>query len=94
MAKSIAQKVAGKLKASGTSQRFGAGAGIASAKPEKAAVSTQSKSIPVSFRLPAELVTRLRERALTHEGGLGGVVAAAAEHWLAATKGSAPSSKN
>lgn len=84
MAKSLAKKVAGKLKSTGTPQRFGGGSAIAAAKPEKSPAAAQTKAVPVSFRLPADLARRLRERAVAHPGGMGGAVAEAVEQWLAA----------
>jgi hypothetical protein len=86
--KHLAKKLDGRLKSGAVPQRFGKGASVAKdkpvAEPERAAV---AKLVPVSCRLPAELVHRLRERALQTEGGMSAAVAQAVEQWLVTASG-------
>jgi hypothetical protein len=83
--KHLAKKLDGRLKSGIVPQRFGKGAAAAVAKdvPAEAARPPVAKLVPVSCRLPAELVARLREQALVIEGGMSGAVTQAVEQWLA-----------
>ncbi|MEY2689439.1 MAG: hypothetical protein RL375_3638 [Pseudomonadota bacterium] len=84
--KRLAKKLDGRMKSGAVPQRFGKGAAAAVAakdKPAEAARPPVAKLVPVSCRLPAELVTRLREQALLVDGGMSAVVTQAVEQWLA-----------
>jgi hypothetical protein len=79
--KNMAKKLGRQLKASAIPQRFGAGSALATGKKEKT-VSTPSKPVSVSIRLPAELAALLRERAVGQDGGVSTVVTQALEQWF------------
>jgi hypothetical protein len=82
MAKNMAKKLDGSLKSESLPDRFGQASKAASSKRQRAAEIPASKLVPVNYRLPAELVNRLREQAMTHEGGINQLVAAALSSWL------------
>ncbi len=85
--KRLAKKLDGKLKSGIAPQRFGKGA-AAQAKDKAADVPARPaapKLVPVSCRLPAELVVRLREQAAVIDGGMSAAVTLAVEQWLATT---------
>ncbi|HWH84444.1 MAG TPA: hypothetical protein VNU71_19610 [Burkholderiaceae bacterium] len=89
--KQLAKKLDGRLKTGAVPQRFGKSAGsvnvgTAREKPRPAV----AKLIAVSCRLPADLVNRLRERAIETEGGMSALVAQAVEQWLASAGQRAP----
>ena len=85
--KNLAKKVDGKMKAALPPQRFAQGAASVAQKAEKATYDSASKLVPVACRLPAELVNRLRERAVGHEGGVNALIAQAVERWLEPARG-------
>jgi hypothetical protein len=82
--KHLAKKLDGRLRMGLTPQRFGQGSEVVKDKAEQKAAQA-AKLVPVSCRLPAELVAQLRERAVGFEGGMSALMAQAAEQWLAAT---------
>ncbi|MEY8688848.1 MAG: hypothetical protein AB9M53_03070 [Leptothrix sp. (in: b-proteobacteria)] len=82
--KHLAKKLDGRMKTGLTPQRFGKGSEAAKDKTEQKASAQAAKLVPVSCRLPAELVAQLRERAVGFEGGMSALMAQAAEQWLAA----------
>jgi hypothetical protein len=92
LAKQMASKLHGQMKDATIPQRFGKQS-AAAAKPDKATASTAPKLVPVTCRLPADLAQRLREHALTHEGGIHGLLAEAASNWLASTTNTSTSTK-
>ena len=83
LAKNLAKKIDGRMKAAALPERFAAGSAKAPAQDVRAARPAAAKLVPVTCRLPGELVARVRERALGHEGGLNAIVAQALEQWLA-----------
>jgi hypothetical protein len=86
--KRLAKKLDGRLKSGIAPQRFGKGAAdVAKDKAAEAARPATPKLVPVSCRLPAELVTRLRERAVSIEGGMSAAVTQAVEQWLVTPAG-------
>ena len=94
--KQLAKKIDGRMNKRGMSQRFGAGAAAAGAKAKLAGADAAlaagerpaaAKLVPVSFRLPSDLVQRLRAEAAAREGGLSAVMTMAAEQWLASREG-------
>jgi hypothetical protein len=82
MVKNLAKKLDGKMKTAGIPDRFAQGATAAVVKRERLATIPASKLVPVSYRLPAELVSRLRDRAAEHSGGVNDLVALALTAWL------------
>lgn len=79
--KKLAKKLDGRLKSSLPPQRFAQGA-AAAAQDTKAKKDAAPKLVSLACRLPADLVARLRERAVAHEGGIHGLMTEAAEAWL------------
>ena len=79
----MAKKLDGSLKSESLPDRFGQAAKASSNKRERAADIPASKLVPVNYRLPAELVSRLREYAVSQEEGVNQVVATALNEWLA-----------
>ncbi len=82
--KNMAKKLDGRMKSSAVPQRFGQGSAKPKATAEESARPVAAKLVPMSCRLPAELVNRMRERAMGLEGGMSALVAQAVERWLAA----------
>lgn len=82
MAKNMAKKLDGSLKSESLPDRFGQASKAASNKRERAAEIPASKLIPVNYRLPVELVNRMRDYAVNHEGGINHLVATALNDWL------------
>ena len=81
--KHLAKKLDGRMKSTVVPQRFGQGSTAAKETSEQKSHSPAIKLVAVSCRLPADLVNRLRERAIVHDGGLNALLAQAAEQWLA-----------
>lgn len=83
--KNLAKKLDGRMKSGLAPQRYGKGSAAAANKPVDvaAAAAAVSKPVPVSCRLPADVVAQLRERAAGVEGGMSAVLTEAAQHWLA-----------
>ncbi|HEX4857084.1 MAG TPA: hypothetical protein VFV28_09740 [Limnobacter sp.] len=88
MAKNMAKKLDGSLKSESLPDRFGQSSGASALKRPRAADTPASKLVPVSYRLPAGLVSRLREQALQQEGGINQLVATALGEWLDRQKSS------
>lgn len=87
LVKNLAKKLDGKMKSAGIPQRFGQGSAAAVDKRETRARDAAPKLVPVACRLPADLVVRLRERAMAQEGGVNVVIAQALEQWLTSEQG-------
>lgn len=71
------------MKSSAIPHRFGQGSAAPKEQVEQSPHPAAAKLVAVSCRLPADLVNRLRERAVAHEGGVNALVAQALEQWLA-----------
>lgn len=84
--KHLAKKLDGRMKSTSIPKRFAQGSADAGAKREKPAKEATNKLVSVACRLPAELVNRVRERAVSHEGGLNALMAQALERWLDSEK--------
>ena len=85
--KRLAKKLDGRMKSSVVPQRFGKGTLAAEPNTELKSEKFVAKLVPVACRLPAELVNRLRERAVGFEGGMNALLAQAVELWLGSTAG-------
>lgn len=85
LAKNLAKKIDSRMKSSAMPERFGKGSGKVPATAEQGARPVAAKPVVVTCRLPADLVARLRERAVDHEGGVNGIVGQALEQWLQST---------
>jgi hypothetical protein len=86
MAKNMAKKLDGSLKSENLPDRFGQASTVQNNKRERAAEIPASKLVPVSYRLPADLVARLRDHALDKDEGINQLVALALNEWLTAQK--------
>ena len=73
LAKGLAKKLGNQLKASSPPQRFGQSAALHKGEPQTPAI----KLVPLTCKLPAPLLAQLREQALSHPGGLSGLMAEA-----------------
>ena len=83
--KNLAKRLDGKLRAAGTSARFGKGSEVAPAKGDaRSAQAVSLKPVLISCRLPAHLAKQLRERATAHAGGINALIAQAVEDSLRA----------
>ncbi len=84
--KNLAKKLDGRMKSRTVPQRFGQGSSSQKAKAEPSASPVVEKLVPLSCRLPADLVNRMRERAVGLDGGMSALVAQAVEQWLASAR--------
>lgn len=75
LAKSLAHKIGGRMKAGGVPDRFAQGAATALDKREQRKADAAAGLVPFACKLPGELVKKLHERAAGHEGGLNALVA-------------------
>ncbi|OZB50783.1 MAG: hypothetical protein B7X43_04995 [Thiomonas sp. 15-63-373] len=80
--KHLAKKLDGKLKSGTIPQRFGQGAKAVAAKAETKPKESAPKQVQLTCKLPADLAQRLREQAVTVEGGVNAILAQAARQWL------------
>ncbi len=81
LVKNLAKKLDSRMKAAGVPHRFAQGAAEVAGKREKPAEAAV-KLVPITCRLPADLVAKLRERAVGHEGGINALMAQALERAL------------
>jgi hypothetical protein len=82
LVKNLAKKLDGRMKSAGVPHRYAQGAADVAGKGDKRAQEAAVKLVPITCRLPAELVARLRERAASHEGGINALMAQALERAL------------
>ena len=75
LAKNLALKLDGRLKAAGTPDRFAQGAAAATEKREQRRRDAAAGLVPFACKLPSELVKALQERAAGHAGGINGLTA-------------------
>lgn len=80
--KHLAKKLDGKLKSGAIPQRFGQGAKAVAAKAETKPKDSAPKLVQLTCKLPADLAQRLRDRAVTVEGGVNAILAEAVGQWL------------
>lgn len=91
LVKGLAKKLEGKMKTAGIPRRFAQGSAEAAEKREaRAPAAAATKLVPIACRLPADLVNRLRERAVGQEGGVNAVIAQALALWLETHPGDRP----
>ena len=86
--KHLAKKLDGKLKSGAIPQRFGQGAKAVAAKAETKPKDSAPKLVQLTCKLPSDLAQRLRDRAVTVEGGVNAILTQAATQWLDATAAS------
>jgi hypothetical protein len=82
LVKNLAKKIDGRMKSTGVPTRFAQGAAEIAAQRGQRQTGSATKLVAVTCKLPAELVQRLRERALTQDGGVNRIVAEALARWL------------
>lgn len=70
LAKNMALKINEQMKRGVIPDRFAQGAAVAVEKREQRRLDAAAGLVPFACKLPGELVARLKERALGHEGGL------------------------
>ena len=75
LAKNLALKLDGRLKAAGTPDRFAQGAAAATEKREQRRRDAAAGLVPFACKLPGELVKTLQGRAAGHPGGINGLAA-------------------
>ena len=73
--KKIAKQVTGRMLAAGIPSRFGQGAGEVLDKRERRSRDAAAGLVPFACKLPGELVKRLNERGVLHEGGVNALLA-------------------
>lgn len=81
LAKIMGLKINSKRKAALSPDRFGRQSATVAAKPQVAAAPAP-KLVPITCRLPADVVQPLREAAQKHPGGIHGLMTEAARQWL------------
>ncbi len=83
LVKNLAKKIDGRMKSRGVPERFAQGAAdIASQRAQRRDEAASTKLVALSCKLPPELARRLRERAVTQEGGVNAILAQALTRWL------------
>jgi len=75
LAKNLALKINGQMKAAGVPGRFAQGATEVVDRKEQRRRDAAAGLVPFACKLPADLVKQLRERAAAHEGGVNALVA-------------------
>ncbi len=75
LVKQLAKKLDGRMKAHGVPDRFAQGAADAADRREQRRRDAAAGLVPFACKLPGELVRRLHDRAVGHEGGLNALVA-------------------
>ena len=75
LAKNLALKIDGRMKAAGIPGRFAQGAAQVVDRKEQRRRDAAAGLVPFACKLPAELVKQLNERAAAHEGGVNALVA-------------------
>jgi hypothetical protein len=73
--KLLGKKIGGGMKGAGTPGRFAQGASALPDRREQRRLDAAAGLVPFACKLPSDLATTLRERAVGHEGGINGLVA-------------------
>ncbi len=81
--KNLGMKISGKMKTAVVPDRFTQSAAAAVDKREQRKRDSAAGLVPFACKLPGDLVRRLHDRAVGHEGGLNALVVAALEKALA-----------
>ena len=81
--KNLGMKISGKMKTAVVPDRFTQSAAAAVDKREQRKRDSAAGLVPFACKLPGDLVRRLHDRAVSHEGGLNALVVAALEKALA-----------
>jgi len=83
-------KVTGQMKAAGIPSRFAEGAGEVLDKRERRLRDSALGLVPFACKLPSELTRHLNERAVSHEGGMNGLLAELLTQALDGTESAKP----
>ncbi len=83
LAKNMALKITGQMKAAGVKDRFAQGASAVADKREQRRRDAAAGLVPFACKLPAELIALINQRAAAHEGGVNALVAEALRKSLA-----------
>lgn len=75
LAKNLALKIDGRMKAAGVPERFAQGAGGQVDRREQRRRDAAAGLVPFACKLPAALVKQIHERAANREGGVNALVA-------------------
>ncbi|MBW8832824.1 MAG: hypothetical protein JF606_26195 [Burkholderiales bacterium] len=70
LAKNLALKISGQMKAAGTPGRFGEAASKVVDRKEQRRRDAAAGLVPFACKLPSDLVKKINERAVKHEGGV------------------------
>ncbi len=75
LAKNLALKIDGRMKAAGVPGRFGHAAADIVDRKEQRRRDAAAGLVPFACKLPSDLVKALQERAASHDGGLNALTA-------------------
>lgn len=75
LAKNLALKISGQMKAAGTPGRFGQAASEVVDRKEQRRRDAAAGLVPFACKLPSDLVKKINERAISHEGGVNALLA-------------------
>ena len=70
LVRNLAARLDGQMKGAGVPGRFAQGSGAPLDRREQRRRDTAAGLVPFACKLPADLVRRLSERAVAHEGGI------------------------
>lgn len=84
LAKNLALKISGQMKAAGVPGRFAQGSAEVIDRKEQRRRDAAAGLVPFACKLPSELVKQLNSRAAAHDGGLNALVAQLLQRGLAA----------
>jgi len=70
LAKNLALKISGQMKAAGTPGRFGQAASNVVDRKEQRRRDAAAGLVPFACKLPSDLVKKINERAASYEGGI------------------------
>jgi hypothetical protein len=82
LAKNLALKINGQMKAAGVPGRFAQGAADVVDRKEQRRRDAAAGLVPFACKLPKDLVAQISERAASHEGGVNALVAEALRRGL------------
>jgi hypothetical protein len=82
LAKNLALKINGQMKAAGVPGRFAQGAADVVDRREQRRRDAAAGLVPFACKLPKDLVTQISERAASHDGGVNALVAEALRRGL------------
>lgn len=75
LAKNLALKISGQMKAAGTPGRFAQASSEVPDRREQRRRDAAAGLVPFACKLPSDLVKKINERATSHEGGVNALLA-------------------